>query len=185
MKIPDDSSVLFLIAHPYLQDSRSNRAVVEAVADLPGLTVHPLYDLYPYFHIDTRFERDLLAAHDTIVVQHPFYWYAMPSLMRHWVSEVLQPGWAYGPGGDKLKDKNFLVSMTVGGPEDSYSAQGYNRFPMETFLAPWNQTAHLCQMKWHEPVILYNSIVAQEDQLREHGQRVRQKLAQMTGGSAQ
>lgn len=181
VKAAADSRILFIVAHPFLQESRSNRAVVDAVSDLPGLKVHALYDLYPYFHIDTKSERDMLAAHDTIVVQHPFYWYSMPALMRHWVSEVLQVGWAYGEGGHQLKDKNFLVSMTVGGPQDSYSTESYNRFSMDTYLAPWNQTAHLCQMKWHEPVILYNTIDAQETQLREHGQAVRQRLVSFLG----
>ncbi len=85
--------ILFVVAHPFLRESRSNRAVVEAVADLPGITIHPLYDLYPYFHIDVPTEQKLLEAHDVIVMQHPFYWYAMPALMRAWQVEVFQEGW--------------------------------------------------------------------------------------------
>lgn len=184
MKLASKSRILFLVAHPYLRESRSNRAVVEAVSDLPGVTVHALYDLYPYFHIDTRLETDTLLSHDTIVVQHPLYWYSMPALMRHWLGEVFQPGWAYGAGGDKLKGKNFLASVTVGGPPDSYSEKGYNRFPMNTFLAPWNQTAHLCQMKWHDPVVLYNTIGASDEKLREHGMSVRRRLAGFLEGQA-
>jgi len=184
MKIAAKSRILFIVAHPFLRESRSNKAVVDAVADLPGLTVHPLYDLYPYFHIDVRQEQELLFTHDTIVVQHPFYWYSMPSLMRHWVSEVLQPGWAYGEGGNKLKDKSFQLSITVGGPAESYSSQSYNRFSMETFLAPWNQTAHLCQMKWRDPLILYSSIGASEERLREHGLAVRKALSGCLEGRA-
>jgi putative NADPH-quinone reductase len=184
MKTASQSRVLFIVAHPFLRESRSNRAVVEAVSDLPGLTLHPLYDLYPYFHIDARHEMEILLAHDMIVVQHPFYWYSMPALMRHWVGEVFQPGWAYGAGGDKLKGKEFLVSLTIGGAAETYSKDSYNRYPMETYLAPWNQTAHLCQMNWHKPAILYNSIAASEQDLRQHGLDVRARIsACLKGGS--
>jgi putative NADPH-quinone reductase len=181
MLVTPKNRILFIVAHPFLKESRSNRAVVEAVADLPGVTVHSLYDLYPYFHIDGRHERELLAAHDMIVVQHPFYWYSMPALMRHWQTEVLQRGWAYGAGGDKLKGKDFLASVTLGGPADSYAPDGYNRFTMDTYLAPWNQTAHLCQMNWHKPVLLYSSVDGGEDRLRAHGQSVRRRLADYLG----
>lgn len=175
--MPNESSnrILFIVAHPYLRESRSNRAVVEAVTGLTGVTVHPLYDHYPYFHIDVNKEMALLESHQVIVAQHPFYWYSMPALMRHWLSEVFQPGWAYGEGA-RLRGKDFLISLTVGGPASSYSTESYNRFPMETYLAPWNQTAHLCGMKWHEPSVLYDSIGADEQSLRRHGQTVRERL---------
>lgn len=183
MKLASASRILFIVAHPYLRESRSNRAVVDAVSDLPGLTVHPLYDLYPYFHIDTRQEMETLLAHDMIVVQHPFYWYSMPALMRQWISEVFQPGWAYGAGGDKLKGKEFLLSVTIGGGAETYSENSYNRYPMETYLAPWNQTVHLCQMKWNKPALLYNSISASEEDLRQHGLQVRERIvACLKGG---
>ena len=175
MQSRPDNRILFIVAHPFLRESRSNRAVVEAVSGLAGVTLHPLYDLYPYFHIDTKHEMELMESHDLIVAQHPFHWYSMPALMRQWLTEVFQAGWAYGEGG-KLKGKNFLVSLTVGGPESSYSTGSYNRFPMDTFLAPWNQTAHLCGMNWLKPSILYESIGASDERLREHGQTVRERL---------
>ena len=173
--------ILFIVAHPHLHRSRANRAVVETLGRPHGVTVHDLYDLYPYFHIDVPKEQELLLAHDLIVVQHPFYWYSMPPLLKMWLDEVFASGWAYGPGGDKLKGKGFLVSITAGGPETSYHPGGYNRFPMETFLSAWNQTAHLCQMKWHKPVLLYSSVDGGEDRLRAHGQSVRKLLAGYLG----
>lgn len=176
MKIQARSRILFLVAHPFLQESRSNRAVIDAVSEIPGLTVHRIYDLYPYFHIDAEQEKQRLLEHDFIVMQHPFYWYSMPSLLRHWLDEVLTPGWAYGSGGFRLEGKKFLLSMTIGGPESSYTPEGYNRFPMETYLAPWNQIAHLCHMKWHPPTLLYNSTRATAEDLAAHGARVRQTL---------
>lgn len=168
--------ILFLVAHPHLHRSRANRAVVETLGQPDGVTVRRLYDLYPYFHIDVAREQELLLQHQLIVVQHPFYWYSMPPLLKMWVDEVFASGWAYGPGGDKLKDKDFLVSITAGGPSASYSAEGYNRFEIDTFLSAWNQTAHLCQMKWHKPRILFRSLRSTHDELTLHARSVSHDL---------
>lgn len=169
-------STLLIVAHPYLEKSRANRAVVQAVQDVPRITVRRLYDLYPYFNLDVAAEQELLLRHDLIVMQHPLYWYSMPALLKLWVDEVLQSGWAYGPGGDQLRGKQFLLSITAGGAKQGYSPEGSNRFDMETLLSPWNQTVHLCHMKWHTPKILHASIHASAEQLQAHALDVRQAL---------
>src|SRR4051794_39300314 len=111
METTSKFSTLFVIAHPFLERSRANRAVALAVDNVPGLRMRNLYDLYPYFHIDVEEEQKQMMAHDLIVIQHPMYWYSMPALLKQWLDEVWQCGWAYGPEGDKLKDKNFLLSV--------------------------------------------------------------------------
>ena len=171
-------SILFIVAHPYLEKSRANRAVVEAVSDVPGLTLRRLYDVYPFFHIDVNHEQELLQRHDLILIQHPLYWYSMPALMKLWVDEVLQCGWAYGPEGDKLRGKDFLLSITAGGLREGYSAAGYNRFEISTLLTPWNQTAHLCGMRWHEPRVIHGSIQADGRALTAHANQIREGLLQ-------
>jgi len=169
-------STLFIVAHPFLERSRANRAVCEAVEGVPGLTVRKLYDLYPYFHINVEEEQRLIESHDLLVIQHPFYWYNMPALLKQWLDEVWLSGWAYGPGGDKLKDKRFLLSLTVGGNQEAYRPEGIHRFGIDTLLAPWIQTVHLCKMKWHEPKIIHGSIRASAEDLRGHAVAVRSSL---------
>jgi len=88
--------VLVLFAHPALEKSRVNRRLAAAVADLPGVTLHDLYEAYPDFDVDVKREQDLLVAHDVLVVQHPFYWYSTPALVKQWEDLVLEHGWAYG-----------------------------------------------------------------------------------------
>ncbi len=168
-----DRSILFIAAHPFLEKSRANRAVVEAVGGLPGLTLRRLYHLYPQFHVDVAAEQELLIRHSLIVVQHPFYWYSMPPLLKMWLDETFESGWAYGSGGDRLRGKEFLLSLTVGGPEESYMEDGYNRFTIDTFLAPWKQTAHLCQMHWNQPRIVHSSIKCGDAVLVEHARKLR------------
>ena len=36
-----------VVAHPYLDRSRANRVLLQAVDGLAGVSVRPLYDLYP------------------------------------------------------------------------------------------------------------------------------------------
>ncbi len=91
--------ILILFAHPALEKSRVNRHLVAGVRDLPGVTFHDLYEAYPDFNILVPHEQELLEAHDVVVLQHPFYWYSTPALVKEWEDLVLQHGWAYGTGG--------------------------------------------------------------------------------------
>jgi putative NADPH-quinone reductase len=169
-------STLFIVAHPFLERSRASRAVSEAVRDAPGLTFRNLYDLYPYFHIDVDEEQRLMSKHDLIMIQHPLYWYSMPALLKQWLDEVWVSGWAYGPGGDVLRNKNFLLSVTSGGMQDDFALEGSQRYSLETLLSPWAQTVNLCRMKWHKPVVVHNSDRAKEDELHRHAAAIRTSL---------
>lgn len=178
------TKILFVVAHPHLERSRANRAVVESVSGLEGVTVHRIYDRYPYFHIDVEREQQLLLDHDVIVFQHPFYWYNMPALLKLWLDDVLESGFAYGPGGDKLRGKKFLLSLTVGGPQSSYCEESYNKCSVDSLLGPWKQTVGLCQMEWLEPLVIYGSIAAEPQVLRSHGNFVRETLEKYLGKGA-
>ena len=82
--------VLILYAHPMPRKSRANRALAEAVRGLEGVTFHDLYEAYPDFFIDVAREKALLVEHDVIVLQHPFYWYSAPALVKEWLDLVLE-----------------------------------------------------------------------------------------------
>lgn len=175
--------ILFLIAHPNLKLSKANRAILEAVGTLPNLTVNDLYETYPHFFIDVEREKNLLLQHDLIVYQHPFYWYNKPALLRQWEDDVLQLGFAYGPGGDKLKGKQFLLSITAGGPMEAYAPSGYNNFPIEALLAPTIQTAALCGWQWLPHIVLHSSASVPTDRLNAHAEHVRDRLLQIANPS--
>ncbi len=126
---------------------------------VPGVTVHDLYEVYPSFNINAKREQGLLLEHDVIVFQHPFYWYSTPALLKEWQDIVLEHGWAYGKDGTKLEGKITLNAMTTGGPEQAYAAGGWNNFSVRQFLAPWEQTANLCKMKFLAPFTVHGSLV--------------------------
>jgi glutathione-regulated potassium-efflux system ancillary protein KefG len=155
--------VLILFAHPALEKSRVNLRLAEAVRGLPGVTFHDLYEAYPHFHIDVKREQKLLLSHDVIVMQHPFYWYSSPALLKEWQDLVLEYGFAYGQGGEALKGKALMNAITTGGPREAYAAEGYNRFTIRQFLAPFDQTARLCNMAYLAPFVVHRSLMILED----------------------
>ena len=76
--------ILILFAHPALQKSRINRVLISAVQDIEAVTFHDLYEAYPEFDILVPEEQVLLEAHDIIILQHPFFWYSNPALLKEW-----------------------------------------------------------------------------------------------------
>jgi glutathione-regulated potassium-efflux system ancillary protein KefG len=150
--------VLVIFAHPAPHKSRINRRLIAAVADLENVTINDLYEEYPTFDINVRREQELLLAHDIIVFQHPFYWYSSPAILKEWQDLVLEYGFAYGAGGTKLQGKLFLTAITAGGPEEAYCRQGYNFFSIRELLAPFEQTARLCGMRYLPPFVISGTL---------------------------
>lgn len=150
--------ILILFAHPALEKSRVNRRLAAAVRDLDGVTFHDLYEAYPDFDINVRHEQRLLEAHDLVVLQHPFYWYSTPALVKEWEDLVLEHGWAYGSEGTALRGKDLLSAITTGAREEAYCSAGYNRFTIRQLLAPIEQTAMLCGMRFLPPFVAYGTL---------------------------
>lgn len=157
--------ILILFAHPALEKSRVSRHLIKAVKNLDAVTIHDLYEAYPDFHIDVKFEQDLLLAHEIIVFHHPFYWYSSPAILKEWQDLVLEYGFAYGHPGTALQGKKFLSAITTGGGEQAYQREGYNRFTIRELLVPFEQTADLCGMEYLPPFVVHGT-----HQLREQHQ---------------
>jgi glutathione-regulated potassium-efflux system ancillary protein KefG len=154
--------ILVLFAHPLFERSRVNRRLVAALEGLEGVTVTDLYERYPTFAIDVAREQAALLAHDVVVFQHPFYWYSTPAILKEWLDLVLAHGWAYGDGGTQLAGKLVFNALTTGGPAEAYQRGGYNRFTVRELLAPYDQTAHLCGMRFLAPFALHSSLIADD-----------------------
>jgi glutathione-regulated potassium-efflux system ancillary protein KefG len=169
--------VLVLFAHPVLERSRVNRRLVSAIRDVENVTIHDLYSAYPTSNINVPREQELLLAHDVIVFQHPFYWYSVPAILKEWQDLVLEHGWAYGAGGTKLKGKITLNAVTTGGPATAYSKTGYNRFSVRELLAPWDQTAHLCGMRYLAPFAVHAALrIASDDDVAQRREDYRRLI---------
>lgn len=175
---------LFIVAHPSLKNSRANQAILASVRGLPNLTIHHLYDEYPEFYVSVKKEQALLSEHDVVVMQHPLYWYSMPPLLKLWLDYVLEREWAYGPGGRALAGKDFLLSVTAGGSLDRSGGREVDHFPTEAFFPPYEQTARVCGMRWHAPVVLHDSGKVSEEALLQHAESVRDRVSALMMGGA-
>lgn len=100
--------ILVIFSHPALQSSRANKQLLHAIEGLEGITLHDLCQRYPDMFINVKREQALLAEHDIIVFQHPFYWYSCPAIMKEWMDLVLEYGYAYGPEAHALNGKQWL-----------------------------------------------------------------------------
>lgn len=98
---------------------------------------------------DVKAEVDKLLWADTLILQFPLWWYAMPAILKGWVDRVYAYGFAYGVGehsdkrwGDRfgegtLAGKRAMLIVTAGGWEEHYSARGVNG-PIDDLLFPIN-----------------------------------------------
>ncbi|MEH8044290.1 NAD(P)H-dependent oxidoreductase [Gallibacterium anatis] len=147
------NSVLIISGHPDLDHSVANREIINQLEKaLPQAEIVRLDLVYPNYQIDVASEQNRLLNADTIVLQFPFYWYNCPALLKKWIDDVLLHGFAYGSGGDKLKGKNLIVSLTIGGSAEEYQLDGAMHHTVEQFLSSFQELANYCQMQWLPPV---------------------------------
>ena len=147
-------------AHPGHKHSHVNRFMAREAAAIDGITYVDLYRDYPRYDIDVDVEQRRLLEHDVVLFQFPMFWYSTPSIIKEWQDLVLEHGFAYGAGGDKLAGKRLQLAVTAAGPEEAYTEAGYQHFPIRTFLTPLEQTARLCEMRFSAPYLLYAALKA-------------------------
>ena len=174
-------SVLILFAHPKYEQSRTNKALVEKVRNMEGVTFHDLYEQYPDFNIDREFEKKLLTQHDIIIWHHPFYWYSCPPLMKQWIDVILEFGWAYGPEGNALLGKTAMNVITTGGSKEVYCSAGNNNYTVNEFLRPMEQTARLCGMHYLPPFAVMGTHQLTEEALSDHAAQYKRLITLLQG----
>ena len=98
---------------------------------------------------DVKAEIENLLWADTLILQFPLWWFAMPAILKGWVDRVFAYGFAYGVGehsdrrwGDRygegiLAGKRAMLIVTAGGWEEHYSDRGING-PIDDLLFPIN-----------------------------------------------
>lgn len=157
MSVPARHRVLVLLAHPSLQRSRVHARLVREVREVEDVTLHDLYEAYPDFEVDVEREQALLLEHDTVVLQHPLYWYSTPPLVKQWEDLVLEHGWAYGSAGTALRGKRAVSAVSAGGGAEAYRRDGRNRYTVEELLRPLEATWRLCGLEVLEPFVVYGT----------------------------
>ncbi|WP_338848678.1 NAD(P)H-dependent oxidoreductase [Massilia sp. W12] len=146
---------LIIHAHPAQSRSQVTRALLETLSSLPHTSVRSLYHLYPDFDIDIEAEQHALRAVQNVIWLAPVHWYGVPSLLKHWIDNVLTYGWAYGRGGAALHGKNLWWVASAGADAREYSASGSHHRPFAEYIAPIQGIAEYCGMHWLPPFITH------------------------------
>lgn len=178
-----DGGVLVLFAHPSVETSRVNRAMLEGVRSLDGVTVTDLYETYPDFDVDVGREQASAEQHAALVFQHPVYWYNAPALLKEWIDVVLTHGWAFGNGGTALHGKRLLSAVTAAGGREGYNRDDGRRHSLSELFAPFHQTAHYCGMTYLEPFVLHESHHADDRAIDAHVTRYRARIEALRDGA--
>ncbi len=119
---------------------------------------------------------------DVMIWQFPLWWFGLPGVLQGWVDRVFAMGRTYGGGriyeNGFFKGKRAMLSLTTGGPKESYIKGGYNG-DIYGVLRP----IHRGMLKFVcfdvlEPNIVYGPVRMQNDErlkfLETYAQRLRQ-----------
>ena len=167
--------VIVISGHPDLSVSRVNTAIMGKISQR-GVKVHSLASAVTPTGFDMGAEQALLNAHDRIVLLFPLYWYSCPAIMKQWIDEVFTPGYAYARGGDKLKDKEFMIITTVGAPSSGYRAGGFNRYTLDELLRPLQQTVAYVKGIYLPVVGVYESVFIDDESIDVIAQNVAEQV---------
>lgn len=163
---------LMILAHPKIEDSIGNRIISENLAEQENTEVRHLDQLYPDFKIDIKAEQEALLTADTIIFQYPLFWYNMPAILKHWIDQVFQYGFAFGKGCYNLEGKRIIVSFTMGSPKKDFPEEIIDKI---TF--PFRGLAKFCKIEYVGEVFS-NDINAYSEEAKEMAIKVSNDHAQ-------
>lgn len=182
------ANILVISAHQNLAHSTSNRLILDEFSGSLGdkVEIRRLRDLYPDFNINVAAEQQALEKADVVVFQFPLFWYNVPAILKKWLDDVWTYGFAYGEGGDKLKGKKLLVSLTTGGVEEVYSDEVMGK--IEDLMKPVQSSATYAGFEWLGVEATYAQLYIPgmhteadlakvQAKAKDHAQRVLAKLA--------
>ncbi|HLQ40298.1 MAG TPA: NAD(P)H-dependent oxidoreductase [Tetragenococcus sp.] len=132
---------LIVVSHPEIDNSGSQQYLKKSLPDNKNITWHHLESLYSKKAIDREKERQLLAAHDRIILQFPFYWYSAPAKLKQWLDEVLLTD-------DSLRGKELGLVLVIGSAAKDYQVGGQVDFDLSTLTSPYQAIAKKLQMNF-------------------------------------
>ncbi|MDR1644312.1 MAG: NAD(P)H-dependent oxidoreductase [Tannerellaceae bacterium] len=145
----EGNKVVILLAHPNYAQSVANRALIEAVKGLPGVTVIDIYAAP--FTVETY--RQPIGEASTLVFQFPFHWLSAPSQLKKWCDEIS------GGVAELIKGKKLLVATTTGSEYGAYRSGGRNLFTLDEYLRPYQGLANHSGMVWQTPFVVYGAML--------------------------
>jgi putative NADPH-quinone reductase len=156
--VVDSLKTLVIVTHPNIESSIINKRWLEELRKHPGeITVHEIHKAYPDENIDVSKEQKLIEEHGTIIFQFPIYWFNCPPFLKKWFDDVFVEGWAYGKGGDKLKNKKISFAVSAGIKSKDYSSTGRYKYTLEELLRPFKTICTYTQANYQPFYAFYGA----------------------------
>jgi putative NADPH-quinone reductase len=167
-----------IFSHPHFEASAANRALIEAVRDLPDVEIAHLETLYPDGRIDLEAEVERLLGADRIVMQFPMYWYSTPPMLKAWQDQVLTPLlYLRLDVAARLAGKPIQIVTTTAGEADAYVEGGRNGFTVAQLFTPLRAMANRSGFVWEPPFVVHDVRDEAPETLALHAARYRALLA--------
>ena len=139
--------VIILLAHPNIQDSQANKALIENIKEYPYVGIINLYD-NPY---DVEMQINMISNSKAVIFQFPLYWASAPSELKKWIDDVFTPI----SKTNIVKDKPLQIITTTASEYEAYRSGGRNKFTLDELLRPYEMLANHSGMKWCTPMAVY------------------------------
>lgn len=135
------------------------------------------------FAADIEAEMQKLEWCDLMIWQFPLWWFGLPAALKGWVDRVFAMGRMYGGGriyeDGVFKDKRALLSLTTGGPEESYLETGFNG-DINAILRPVQRgILQFVGFQVLQPHIVYGPVRLSDEQRQLELQRYANRLQQL------
>ncbi len=168
-KAKNSGNVVILLAHPNFKESQANKALIDAVKDIPGVVILDLYAK----SFDAEAHKKILSEAKAVVFQFPFYWASAPSQLKKWLDEIFTPL----AQTEVVKGKPLMVATTTGSEYEAYRSGGRNHFTMDELLRPYQLTANHSGMVWQTPHVVYGvATPAGAENVKEGAKAYRQRI---------
>ncbi|AUH01920.1 flavodoxin family protein [Prodigiosinella confusarubida] len=153
---------LVIVSHPYPEQSIATKALQQIAEKTVDATVRNLEALYgsDINGFDVAAEQKAAEAADRIVFLFPVHWFNLTPMLKAYLNRVWTYGWAFGPNGIALKDKEMQIVVTAGANEFTYSEEGIIRSTMAEVLSPMKASALYIGMKYNQPLAFYEAMGA-------------------------
>lgn len=163
---------LVIVSHPYPEQSKVVSALEHVAKNTSDIKVRNLETLYgnALMAFDVAAEQAAYEGMDRIIFLFPIHWFNLTPMLKAYLNAVWTYGWAFGPDGTALKDKEMLVIASAGASQHTYSHDGLIQSTAEEVLTPMKASALYVGMKYKEPVVFYNALGASEFQVEEFKQ---------------
>jgi glutathione-regulated potassium-efflux system ancillary protein KefF len=81
-------------------------------------------------------------------------------MLKAYLNSVWAYAWAFGAGGNALRNKEMQLVVTAGASQHTYSAEGLIHSSMDEVLTPMKASAYYVGMEYAPPLAFYDAMGA-------------------------